>query len=555
MKRRTWLSLAMALIGSAMLLAAVFANTASSASQSSAQKNGGTFRWDYVGDLDYIDPQLAYFNHTWMILDATNLHLLGYPDKEGTEGTKLRGEAATGLPAVSKDGKTYTFKIKKGFKFSDGKPVTAKNFAFALNRCFDPQLQSPGAQFLSEVVGGQAVLDGKAKTASGIKTPDDYTLVVTLDKTAPDFLARMTMAFFVATPLNFGSTEVNKPYPSAGPYILKEFTPGRSALLVRNPNWDNTKEPWKSLQRPAYLNQIQINLGIAEEASRLRIESNETDLAASIPPSAYTEIAEKYGVNKGRLQVRKSQVLWYLALNQEQPLFKDNEKLRQAINWAIDRPHLVRQTGFLSGTKTDQILPPSMPGYFNWAIYPVKGVTAQSLAKAKSLADGNLRGGTAVFYAANQIAARNIAQVVQFNLKQIGLNVDIQIYERTVQHQKTATRGEKFDMTLEGWGADYPDPRNFLDVLVSGDYLQEENNVNVSYVNNPAFNERFVKLATMTGDDRLQGYAELDRDVTKAGSYAPIRVATQRFFLSSSVGQFVVNPVHTNPNLVAISKK
>jgi ABC-type oligopeptide transport system substrate-binding subunit len=424
-----------------------------------------------------------------------------------------------------------------------------------MNRCFDPQLQSPGAQFLSEVVGGQAVLDGKAKTASGIKTPDDYTLVVTLDRTAPDFTARMTMAFFVAIPLDFGSTEISKPYPSAGPYVLKEFTPGRSALLVRNPNWNNTKEPWKSLQRPAYVDQVQINLGIAEEASRLRIEANQTDTAASVPPSAYTDIAAKYGVNKGRLQVRKAQVLWYLAMNQDQPLFKNNEKLRQAVNWAIDRPHLVRQTGFLSGTKTDQILPAAMPGYFNWSIYPVKGVTAQALAKAKSLAEGNLRGGTAVFYTANQIAARNISQVVQFNLKQIGLNVDIQIFERTVQHQKTGVQGEKFDMTLEGWGADYPDPANFLDVLVNGERIQKENNVNISYVNDPAFNKRFAEVATMTGDERLKAYSELDRDVTKAAAYAPIRMATQRFFLSSSVGQFVVNPVHTNTNLVAVSKK
>jgi ABC-type oligopeptide transport system substrate-binding subunit len=555
MKRRSWLSLAMALIGSALLLATVFAGTAASASQKSSQKKGGTLRWDYVGDLDYIDPQLAYFNHTWMILDATQLHLLGFPDKEGTEGTKIRGEAATGLPTISKDGKTYTFKIKKGFLFSDGKPVTAKNFAAALNRSFDPKLQSPAASFLSEVAGGQAVLDGKAKTASGITTPDDYTLVIKLSKTAPDFVARMTMAFFTAIPLNWGSTEITQSYPSAGPYMIKSFTPGRSALVVRNPKWNNNKEPWKSLGRPAYLDQIQINLGISEDASKLRIEKNETDLAASVPPAAYAELAEKYGVNKGRLQVRRAQVLWYLGMNQEQPLFKGNEKLRQAVNWAIDRPQLLRQTGFLSGGKTDQILPASMPGFFNWNLYPLKGVNATILAKAKSLAEGNLRDGKVVFYSANQIAARNIAQVVQYNLKQIGLDVEIQLFERTVQHTKAATRGEKFDMTLEGWGADYPDPANFLDVLVNGDRLQEANNVNISYANDPAFNKRFAEVATMSGDERLKAYSELDRDVSKWGAYAPIRMANQRFFLSTSVDQFVVNPIHTNPNLVAISKK
>lgn len=97
------------------------------------------------------------------------------------------------------------------------------------------------------------------------------------------------------------------------------------------------------------------------------------------------------------------------------------------VNWAIGRPQMVRQHGFLGGGRTDQILPPSMPGFRDADLYPLKGA---QVAKAKSLAAGSSRGGKATMYTFNSAFGPTIAQVVQFNPKQIGIDVDVKTYDR-----------------------------------------------------------------------------------------------------------------------------
>ena len=162
------------------------------------------------------------------------------------------------------------------------------------------------------------------------------TFTVQLKKVAPDFLARMTMPFFSAVPADLPLIPegVRAPLASAGPYYVKEWTPGRSAEVVRNPNWNNAKEPFKSLKRPANVDRMVYTIGNTLDAQLLRLRRNETDLAA-IPPAAASDLSKEFGINKGRFFVRKNLVFWYLSLNNDSALFKDNIKLRQAVNFAI----------------------------------------------------------------------------------------------------------------------------------------------------------------------------------------------------------------------------
>ena len=559
MKNRLWLSIVMGTVGVSLLVATAFAGAATSAPSVSEKSDarGGTFRYDSVNDFDYIDPSLAYFSHTWQLGAAIGLHLLGYADKEGAEGSRLKAEAATGLPTVSNNGRTYTFRIKPGFRFSNGAPVTSRNFAFSINRALNPKMQSPASSFVEDIVGAKAVLDGKAATASGITTPNNSTLVIRLTKVAPDFLSRMTMEFFPAMPLNTPAVAegVQAPMVSAGPYFVKEWVQKRSALIARNPHWNNAKEPFKSLARPNNVDAIAYTFGNALAATKLRIDNNQTDFGG-VPTSEYAGLVEKYGINKERFFIRKNLVFWYLALNNESALFKGNTKLRQAVNWAIDRPQMVRQHGYLAGGRTDQILPPGMPGFKNWALYPLGGVNNNSLTKAKSLAGGNERGGKVVFYAFSSAFGPTVAQVVQFNLKQIGLDVEIKQFDRVVQHEKVGTRGEPFDISHSGWGADYADPSNFINVLLDGGRIQATNNVNESYFNDPAFNKRMVEANALSGDQRLKTYGELDRDITKNAAPLATYINTNgRYYVSQDVGCFTVDPTHGVINLVAICKK
>ena len=539
-------SLVLTVLGAGLLAAAGFASTTTTSAADTTgatPHRGGTLRIDSRSDFDSVDPTLSYFSHSLQLQNATQLKLVSFPDTDGPDGGRMVPEAAAGFPKVSADGKTYTFTIRKGFRFSNGAPVTAANFRAAFARALSPKMASPAQSFLDDV--------------RSYRTVGKYGFQVTLKAPAPDFLARLTMPFFSAIPVDrpIVAEGVTGPVVSAGPYTLKEWVPGRSALVVRNPYWNNAKQPWKALDRPANVDKIVYTFGNSLDATYLRLRKDEADLGGT-PPSAPSQLASEFGINKGRFFVRKLMVQWYLALNNEGPLFKNNVKLRQAVNWAIDRPQLVRQHGFLAGGRTDQILPTGMPGFKDRSIYSLEGVNAKTLAKARALARGNTRNGKAIFYAINSAPGPAIAQVVQYNLQKIGVDVEVHTYDRTVEHEKAATRGEQFDIAHEAWSADYPDPSSFLNVLLDGKRIQASNNVNLAYFNDPVYNRKLDEAAGKTGQERLTAYANLDAEIMKnRAPWAPYLSLNQRIFVSPSVGCFTYSAVYGTTNLAAVCKK
>ena len=167
MHKKLTLSVAMAVIGACLLVASSFAGAASASapqkSGSSEVKKGGTLRLNASNtDFEYTDPALAYDSLGWQMLFASSMALMNYPDKPGAEGSRLVPEAAAGFPRVSRDGKTYTFTVRKGIKFSDGSAVTAAAFKRAFERAADPKQASPAIAFMHTVVGADARNAGKA---------------------------------------------------------------------------------------------------------------------------------------------------------------------------------------------------------------------------------------------------------------------------------------------------------------------------------------------------------------------------------------------------------
>jgi len=546
MHKRLWLSIATLAIGVGLLVAAGFASPASSnpAKAGSKAAKGGTLRVDQRSDFDFIDPALAYFSHSWQVEYSTTCKLLNFPDKEASAGgTRIVPEVARSLPAVSKDGKTYTFTIRSGFKFADGSPVTAANFAYAINRDLQPKMSSPATTFIEDVVGAKAVLDGKASTASGVKASGNK-LTVRLTRVAPDFLARITMPFFSAVktdlPVNPDGIPASQGKGAAcGPYYVSEWTQKRQLVMSQNTFYKGS--------RPHNPAQIVENIGIALDAQQLRVESADTDVAA-FPTNAAAQLRDKYGVNKMHtgsspsFLVRHQATFWYLNLNRDQPLFKNNDSLARAVNYAIDRPQMVRQHGALGGVRTDQILPVGFPGFKDWNLYPLKG---SNYARANALAKGKTRGGKCEFWTFNSSFGPTVAQVVQFNLGKIGLNCNITPLDRVVQTDKGGVRGAQYDILLNGWGQDYPDPYDFINILLSGTSIQPANNVNLSYFNTPKWNKRMTAASHLAGQARYNAYSALDRDLMKqAAPIAPYIDTNARIFVSKRVGCYVYSQVY-----------
>ncbi len=551
MRIRTLLPVALAALGALLLVVSAFAGAGSAkaaAGKAGAFKKGGTLKIAISeGDFEHTDPGIAYDTTSWSMLYTVNQTLVNYPEKPGVEGSKLYPEAAEAFPTVSKDGKTYTFKIRSGLKFSNGAPVTAAAFKRAIERNLSPEMGSPlgvNVHIDKLIQGGSAFLDGKTKVLSGVKA-NGQTLTVTLTKPDPTFVSIMAMQWYAAVPPStpYSEKDVDK-IPSAGPYYIKSHEPGRSLVLARNPYYKGS--------RPANPDQIVFTVNTDQAQTFLQVKNGDFDYdaGAGAPPTAYEDLGKQYGVNKSRFFVGNLTCVSYIALNTTRAPF-NTLNTRKGVEWAVDRPAMLRISGKYAGKRTDQILVPGIPGFKDFHLYAIKGA---DYAKAKQIA-GNVSG-TVVVYHATSTAATNRAQILEYNLKQMGFDTKDKPVPGGVYYRQLETKGVDFDAAFAGWCADYNDPFDFINVLLDGRTIQDTNNVNFAYYNNPALNRQMDEAAKKFGDARAAAYAKLDLDImTKHAPWAPWSIPNQRMFVSARVKNFIYQPYFGEPayNAMAIA--
>jgi peptide/nickel transport system substrate-binding protein len=502
----------------------------------------GILRVNLSSDVESVDPALAESFPAQNLEYATCLKLLNYSDAAGPAGWRLVPEAATGLPRVSNDGKTFTFHVRAGLRFSDGEPLTAANFAYALQRDLNPSMKALAADYFTDIVGAQALLDGKANRLSGVSA-NHNTLTIHLTgkpsniNSGGDFLARIATPNACAIPTDLPiASEGVLTLPSAGPYYVASHTPGQQIVLKRNPFY---KGP-----RPHRLSEIIYTIGAPPEQSLQQIEADQADWDAyGVTPSAAAALAQRYGINKSQFHVNPTYTLRYLILNTARPLFA-NTNLRRAVNYAIDRPALLRVRGALAGRRTSHYLPAGIPGSIDREPYPLGGVTPASLGIARRLADGH--GGNAVLYIDTRPTSLAQAQIIQYDLRKIDINVEIEQFALPVLIQKVETRGEPFDMALVGgWAADYPDPWWYINPLLNGTTIGLAGNYNMSYFNSAKYNKAMQIASHLSGNARYQAYGRLDQDIAQnAAPLIALSVDNEQDFISTSFGGFLYQPVY-----------
>jgi len=539
MQKKLWISIVTAMIGVGLLVAASFAGTANSASQSkgSASKVGGTLRVNLsTTDLQYTDPALEYESTGWQVEYATGLKLLNWQEKKAS----LFPEAAAAFPRVAAGGRKYTFTIRKGLRLSNGEAITAANFKLAFARATSAKMQSPAAAFLSDL--GSVVAKGK------------YTLIINLKAPRPDFASIVSMPFFMAiskkTPIDPNGV---KTPASGGPYYISARDIGRSVVLSRNKFYKG--------KRPHNPNTITISVNTNLDTSLLQVRSNQRDYDMfGVPPTAHVELHNKY---PKQYHVSPGVVTDYLTMNttygskgegiKNHSCFNGNSgigvRTRQAVNYLVNRPAALAQRGAFAGTPTDQVLPPTMPGFKNWKIYPTG---KPNLAKAKSL--NPKKCASTVFYGSTSPVSIAIMQLVKNDLSKIGINTTLKTFPFAVRIAKEGHRGEPFDLDLQAWGADYPDPVDFIDILLDGRNIQAENNNNNSYFNHVGFNNRMRDAGRISNlSKRYAAWALIDRDVMKQQApIAPLFFRTVREFTSKRIGCWSYQPIYGSMNLNAV---
>jgi peptide/nickel transport system substrate-binding protein len=553
MPRRTVLSSVFATLGAVLLLAAVFAATASSASRPAAKPlskralKGGTLRVNASNnDFEFSDPGIAYDTLSWSMLYTTQMLLVNFPEKSGQSGSVLYPEAATSFPTVSKDGKTYTFHIRPGLKFSDGSPVTAAAYQRAWERDLSPKMGSPRGpndQFQRVVVGAEVFLDGKADKISGISA-NGLTLVFHLTKPNPTFVAYLGMQWFgaVKPDMPYTTTGVTTSYPSAGPYYIQSRETGRSLVEARNPYYHGP--------RPANPDKIVWTMNTDQDQSLLQVKAGQADVDASGPPAtANASLGAQYGLNKGRFFVGPTSCILYWALNTSRAPFS-NLAYRKAMNWALDRPAMLRVLGEYAGKRSDQILVPGVPGFKPYNLYAFRGANTSI---AKKVAGGKIPGTVMVVHSTSNTAT-NIGQIAEYNLSKIGVSYKDKPVPGSIYYTTLETRGVDFDMARAGWCADYFDPFDYINVNFDGRSIQAKNNVNISYLNSPKLNAAMDHAAALSGSARATVYAALDRMImTNYAPWVPYGIVSDAFLVSSQVHNYVYSSYTGEPDWNALS--
>ncbi len=503
-------------------------------------KSAGTLRIDAQSDVDYMDPAVAYAPLSWQLLYATCAKLLNYPDKPGAAGSQLIPEVAQSLPAVSPDGRSYTFTIRPGFRFSppSNEPVTAQTFKDTIERTLNRKMHSPVAGEFADIVGAADYTAGTSPHIAGV-TASGHTLTIRLQAPAPDFSARIAEPPMCAvppdTPLDPNGVRA---IPSAGPYYVASYTPGQGIVLDRNPNYQGS--------RPHSFAQIQLAVGTSAGRSVAAVEAGAVDYTtlegASAPGAAASgglqalaaQLSARYGpgspaASKGRQQYFANPLpeVDFFVLNTHRLPFSDT-RMRQAINYAIDRRALA-QVGYpglpLPDHPTDHYLPPGMPGYREVQIYPL----TPDPAKASQLAQG--KGTTAVLYTCEQTTCEQDAQIVKTNLAAIGITVEVKTFPFSTLLARVATPGEPFDLAFtNGWEPDYLDPMAMLTEMT------ENNSVSPPF-DDPTYRHQLSAAAQLSGPQRYLAFGQLDIDVARDS--APLVAYGNQYssaFFSSRIG-------------------
>ncbi|HEX6763623.1 MAG TPA: ABC transporter substrate-binding protein [Gaiellaceae bacterium] len=540
MRKSLWYRAPLSVIGVAAL-AAIVAVTASGGTQSnSASKTLNVSA--AATDVDYTDPALAYGVLSWQVEYETCSKLLDYADGS----SELTPSAAAGLPVVSNDGKTYTFTIKSGIKFNDGAAVSANSFAAAFNRDANPSMNSPVNAFMSNVVGYDNVVNKKATKVSGV-TAKGNKLTIKLTAADGGLLDKLAMPFFCAiepskTPIN--PQGVNT-LPGSGPYYIASRTVNKQIVLKRNPYYKGNR-----LHRS---DTIVMTMNTDSQQTYLQV-SNGTyaaDATGLTNPSAAADLLKKYGVNKSRFFVHPTPETDYIALNTQGSAFK-SAAVRKAVNYAIDRPALLRVRGVLGGTRTTTILPRSLTGgVYDQRLYPIAGAQA---AKAKALAGGNC-GNVNLWYATGPTGTPQ-SGILKYNLDQMGCKTTTKSFVGYAIYTAAGVKGAPFDAMFAGWYQDYADGYDFFHILLDGRTIQASNNNNVAYFNQPTVNSRIDAANKLTGTARAKAWGALDIYTMKNyAPWAPIDNRNVRDFIGPNSAGYVYSPAWGSLDLGALYLK
>jgi peptide/nickel transport system substrate-binding protein len=469
------------------------ASSSAAGSGSTGGKQGGTISWVEGTAPQSLDPGFDYTTQGAEINWIVYTGLVTYHHENGIPGTDLMPGLATSLPKITDGGKTYTVTLRKGLVFSNGKPVVASNFTYAVERAIKMPWGGSGQFITPVIVGGTAYSNGKAKTISGITT-NDSTGQITIHLTAPygafdNVLAEPALGL-VPKGIPF-QNQPNNPPPGVGPYMVKNIVPNASFEVVKNPYWAKMNIPGIPSGHVDQIN-VRISSNVASNAeSVLNNSADVFDWADALPGSLLPQI-QSQASDRYRL-VNLGGSVYYIFLNSQNKPF-NNQLAREAVVTGLNQDAMSRLG---SGTLTPAcfFLPPAVAGHPTSASCPYGTPGLGNLAKAKQLVQQSGMAGQPVTVWSQERSPRQqwMTYYTQF-LNQIGFKATQKLisdptYFTTVGELKLHPQTGFAD-----WNQDFPNPVDFYGVLLDGKAILPTNNENFGEVNDPHINSQIDTL-------------------------------------------------------------
>jgi ABC-type oligopeptide transport system substrate-binding subunit/class 3 adenylate cyclase len=515
------------------------------------QLTGKVARLFVDGQFHPADPAVATSRGAYQVEYATCANLLNYPDEPASDGWRLQPEVATAMPVVSPDGRTYTFTIRSGFRFSppSGQTVTAETFVFSIERTLSAKVDdAPGLQFLGDIVGEEAFLRGRARHISGLRAVGDDQLEIMLLEPSATFLERLSLPFFCPVPTDtppasdtFGSVERDLgsgdgPWavPSDGPYYIADYFEDEYSILRPNPNYGG--------ERPQALDAIALREGVDASTATGRVQGGGWDGVIAWDPvvGPASTLATRWGPGSAAAangDQRYYPAFWLsldaLAFNAGKPPFSD-PSVRRAASLVLDRAALADP---FDEAPISQLLPPAQPGY-----RVSEPVPTPDLAQAKALMHGRRFAARMASYAGCDVCTQ-WAEVVKANLARIGIMVRVTETDDALGLANAQPR--HFDLLNSFSTLDYPDPVTFLsDLLVDAEP--------VAWLPH-GVREALTRLDTLTGGARVSAASDFaHRLVTQDVPAVGFGVLVTGQYLSPRIGCTATPPFGYGVDLAAL---
>lgn len=412
--------------------------------------------------------------------------------------------------SVSNEGKTYKFVLKDDLKFSDGSPLTASDFKWSWERAALPETESPIVdEFLGDIIGVQAIIDGEATTAEGIEVIDDHTLQVTIDAPKPYFIAKLTypIAFVVnADNVTSGGENWTDDPVGTGPFVLKSYSIGERMILSKNPNY------WGD---PAYLDEVHMLL--AGGSAMAMYENDEIDITGIGLADLERVTDPEEELSKDVVEVPPSFSTSYIGFNVEEAPF-DDVHFRRALNFAVDK-QLVANAVFSDLVRpATGVIPPGFVG-FNPDLEGLafdEEKAKEELAKSR-YADPETRPRIVITLPGTGGSPSLTTEVVA-DMWRRTLEVDVEIQQvewATFLQDLHRNRLQAFSLA---WQADYPDPHTFVDVL-----FRTGSSINNTNYSNPEV-DALLEQANIEADPvrRIKLYQEAEGMIVEDAAWLPL---------------------------------